>query len=258
MNQSHPLPNDLFLGLPGSINFRDFGGYPTRDGRTLKRGLLFRCGAMNAMDAAAHDAFSRLDVGVICDLRRDEEVLMSPTPAHAPFDVRVHIPIDPGSTMHLRASLEDPRQTHEDRRRYMVDITREIAREHVAEYTRVLRELLETDRGFVIHCSAGKDRTGFGVAIIQLALGVTEDVVFQDYLLSNAATELADRMRARMKETQPHVDEDSISVLAGVRREYLEGAFEEVHRAFGGLRGYLEAAGLTDTDIVALRDRYVA
>ena len=72
---------DPFIRLPGAINLRDFGGYRTSDGRRIRRGLLFRCGAMHMIEPEYHDAFADLDIGVICDLRRDDEVEMSPTPA---------------------------------------------------------------------------------------------------------------------------------------------------------------------------------
>ena len=132
-----------------------------------------------------------------------------------------------------------------------------MAREHVSAYTTVFSHLLDTDRGFLIHCSAGKDRTGFGAAIIQLMLGVDRETVFHDYLVSNQATELFERMWPRIQAQGVNIDEASARVMAGVRREYLEGALEEVDTHFGGVDGYREAAGLTAQDLETLKARYL-
>ena len=248
---------DPFIRLPGAINLRDFGGYRTSDGRRIRRGLLFRCGAMSGIDPDYHQAFADLDIGVICDLRRDEEVEMSPTPTHAPFDVRVHIPIDPGSTLSFRESLGDQDATADDRRGHMRQITREIAREHAHNYRRVFAELVNTDRGFLIHCSAGKDRTGFGAAMIQTLLGVDHETVMADYLLSNEATELRERMAQRIQEMYPHIDDESLGVMAGVQADYLLAAMDEIDEHFGGTHGYFEEVGLTPADIEDLKARYL-
>ena len=117
--------------------------------------------------------------------------------------------------------------------------------------------LLETEQGFLIHCTAGKDRTGFGVAIIQLLLGVSYDDVYRDYLLTNQSNDLVERIRHRMAEQQMDIDEGTLEVIARVRRPYLEAALEGIETEFGGLRGYLEAIGMGDVEIQELRQRYL-
>ena len=160
------LKEDLprqFIDIEGAINLRDFGGYQTQDGRQVKNGLLFRCGLMSEIAEHAFDDFAALDIGVICDLRSDEEVEANPTPEVAPFDVRVHIPIWPGSSNQFQNTIREvqKRPTAEDFAKFMNDVTREIARDHVHAYKELMTHLQDTDRGFLLHCSAGKDRTGF-------------------------------------------------------------------------------------------------
>ena len=236
--------HDKFVHVPGAINFRDFGGYQTKDGKQVVTRRLFRCGTMTNILDEGQAVFSDLDVGVICDMRRDDEVDTSPTPEAAVFNCRVHIPISPGSSPDLRKSLTNPDHTFEHRVQYMTDITREIAREHVAEYTEVFRHLVETDNGFLIHCTAGKDRTGIGAALIKYALGVPEELISEDYLLTNESTDLLERMIPRMQDQGMDLDMETFKVLAGVRIEYLIAALEEIEKHFGGVEGYLEAAGL--------------
>ena len=253
--------SDRFIDVTGSINLRDFGGYPTDDGSTVKRGLLFRCGALTGIPESAHADFAELDIGVICDLRSDMEAEEMPTPSSAPFDCRVHIPIWPGSSAQFRESLEEQRPAPSEFIEFMMNVTRDIARDHVDAYKELVAQLVAVDRGFLLHCSAGKDRTGFGAAIILKALGVSDDLIFEDYLISNQAVELSQRMKERMLEQasaagenlQP--DDRVIDILASVRREYLEAAFDEIKEHYGGIKGYLEAVGINSGEQADLRKR---
>jgi len=258
---SQGQPHETFVPVEGSINLRDFGGYITEDGERIRRGLLFRCGSLNHIPEHAFDDFAALNVGVICDLRSHEEALESPTPSASPFDCRVHIPIWPGSSFQFQESVNEAPPSREDFIDFMQRITREIARDHVASYKALMRELVNTERGFLLHCSAGKDRTGFGAAIILSLLGVNRETIIRDYLISNQATELAERMKEKMQERaaaegrELPASQGIVEVLAGVREEYLHGAFEEIDQQYGGIHGYFEAVGISAADEKHLRGR---
>ncbi|XOV87572.1 MAG: tyrosine-protein phosphatase [Pseudomonadota bacterium] len=244
-----------FLPLEGSINFRDFGGYETTDGRRVAWERLYRCGALSMLTPEAEADFAGLGITVICDLRRDDEAEMNPTPARAPFECRLHIPIAPGSSPMLRESLQRG-GAPEEHIRFMVDITREIARNHHAAYRTLFEELLATPGAFLLHCSAGKDRTGFGAALILTALGVDEETVMRDYLLTNEAQCLRRFMNERMRGNYgPSLDDESIEAITGVRAEYLQAALDEVARSHGSLQGYLEEIGIDRHATAELRSR---
>jgi len=247
-------PYSRFLPLEGSINFRDFGGYSTTDGRQVKWRQLFRCGALSMLTEADTKAFASLNIGVICDLRREDESAGNPTPSVPPFHVRRHIPITPGSNAMLRASIQDPRQSAADRVRYMTDITRELASNHHDEYRTLFELLLATDGGFLLHCSAGKDRTGFGAALILAALGVDEATVMADYLLTNEAVCLRNFMETRMRDHYgAGFDDASLAAVGGVRPEYLQAAFDEIVKNHGSMAGYLQSIGVDEAARQALR-----
>lgn len=234
-----------FLPFDGSINFRDFGGYRAQDGRPVRWGRLFRCGALSNLTENDHRRFADLEIGVICDLRRPDEVELHPTPEHPPFDCRQHIPIEPGSSMMLRESLQKPDHGARERIDFMVSITREIARDHHDAYRRLFEHLLATDGGFLLHCSAGKDRTGFGAALILSAVGVDEETIVEDYLLTNQAECLFRFMGERMKSNRDYrIDDESIEAITGVREEYLRAALDEVRQRHGSVEGYLEEIGV--------------
>ena len=261
ISQPNDESNERFINIEGSVNLRDFGGYTAHDQKTVKRGLLFRCGNMAEIPEHAFNDFTALDIGVICDLRSHEEAESSPTPSGEPFKCRVHIPIWPGSSTQFQESVEEKRPTADDFIAFMAQVTREIARDHVEAYKQLMRELVNTDRGFLLHCSAGKDRTGIGAALILSLLGVDRDTIVADYLISNESKELAHRMRARMEENLAQegkslrIDEQIIKIMSGVRAEYLQGAYEEIDQHYGGMQGYLEAAGISGVDEKHLKER---
>jgi protein-tyrosine phosphatase len=264
--QANPEHPRRFVNVEGSINLRDFGGYTTQQGKTVKEGLLFRCGSMNDIPEHAFDDFAALDISVICDLRSQEEAESSPTPTGGPFACRVHIPIWPGSsTQFLETISKQNRGPSTDQfADFMENVTREIARDHVEAYKQLLRELVSTDKGFLLHCSAGKDRTGFGAAIILTLLGVDHETVMHDYLVSNESIELFHRMRDRMVQNlkdqgkNVKIDDEIIEVMSGVRAEYLLGAFEEIDNHYGGMSGYLEEIGISAADEKHLLERLLA
>ena len=172
------------------------------EGRHVSKGKLFRCGNMSEILPDAFDDFANLKIGAICDLRSHEEAETSPSPLGYPFDSRVHLPIWPGSSVQFQTkfmeSEEEPKE--EDFREFMINVTKEIALDHMDVYSKFLDLLLNTPGGFLFHCSAGKDRTGIGGALILHALGVEKKVILEDYLLSNKSVELLARTRARLRE----------------------------------------------------------
>ncbi len=255
------MTDNIFIPVEGAINLRDFGGHTTTDGRNVKTGLLFRCGLMTEIEEHAYDAFAELDIGVICDLRSEDEAIDHPTPDHPAFAGRVHIPIWPGSSDQFQQTIRDQAPVKEDFINFMKDITREIVRDHPHAYKQLMEELLGTDRGFLLHCSAGKDRTGVGAAIILLTLGCDEETIVNDYMTSNKSKALAERAKKRMMERMKESgfpgepDESVLHVLSGVREEYLHGAIQEMHDTFGGIDGYLEEIGISQAEKAALQGR---
>ena len=248
-----------FINVPGSLNLRDFGDYATQEGGKVVPGRLFRCGSLGYIPEDSFEQFRALGVTTICDLRRVDEAADSPTPGLISADAIIHIPIAPGSSEMLRASFSDPNTTAEDRVVYMTDITREIARDHHEDYALLMNALLACEGGFLLHCSAGKDRTGFGAALILTALGVDEKTIVEDYLLTNLAGELFAFMGPRMAERYGHaIDHDSIMAVGGVREEYLGAALDEVKKNHGDLTGYLDAIGIDKSARRQLREKFVS
>jgi protein-tyrosine phosphatase len=216
------------IEIPGAINLRDFGGYLTSDGRRVRSGVLFRSGMLAQLTADGRSALRDLGIGVICDLRRDEERELEPTPFPAHDPLQVHVSIDPDHGVKLREVMQFDGLDLAGRIHYMTEINRELARVHTAEYTRVFDALWSAgERGFLIHCAAGKDRTGFGVAAI-------------------------------LRENYGELDVEEAKALSGVRLEYIHAALDEVDSNHGSFDVYLERAlGIDAERRAALQARYL-
>ncbi len=248
------------LDLPGAVNLRDFGGYGTEDGRRIRRHRLYRSGSLTNLSDAARLAFAELGINLICDLRREDEKREEPTPEFSHRPRRVEIPIYPGSAVRMRAAAGLGEMTLADRIDFMVLVNRELARAHTEDYARMFEALLEQEDGaFLVHCSAGKDRTGFACALILHSLGVPEETVLEDYLLTNETLDIDGYMVQLLRRYgyDLSADRDGLMALIGVRPEYLEAAFDAIESEFAGVEHYLERAiGLDANARATLRERY--
>ncbi len=249
--------------LPGAVNLRDFGGYATEDGGVVRRHRLYRSGSLAHLTEEARQAFADLGITLICDLRREEEKAEEPTPIFRHSPRRLEIPIYPGSALRVSDQGSPAQLTLAQRIDFMVTINRELARDHTEDYARMFEALLEhEDEGFLVHCSAGKDRTGFACALILHALGVPEETVLEDYLLTNATLDFEGYVLPKLIARYGHEavpDRDAVMALAGVRPEYLRGAYEAIEADFEGVENYIEnAIGLDASARRRLRARLVA
>jgi protein-tyrosine phosphatase len=251
------------IAVDGSVNLRDLGGYRTAAGHTVKRGQLLRSGCLAYLSESGLEAFRQLGVALICDLRRAEEREEEPTPLPHGAPHRLEIPIDPGSAVALRERMGLASLNLQERVEFMTAVTAELIRDHAEDYARMFRGLLDmpAEGAFLVHCSAGKDRTGVACALILHALGVPEETVITDYLLTNEAMDfegyVLPRLATRM-EGQQLPPKEWIMALAGVREEYLRAAYGEIHASFDDVEHYIEdAVGLNAAARAELQRRYL-
>lgn len=161
---------------------RDLGGWPA-DGGRVRFGCVFRGAALSALTEADEAVLSGLRVRTVCDLRGVAESAAAPTRL---VGAMIHsLPIEPL----VAASLRDIAATHGARGE---DVPVLMRRAYVAyalewghRYRAMFDLLVDGPGAFLLHCSAGKDRTGFGAALILTALGVPREAVMEDYLASN-------------------------------------------------------------------------
>jgi protein tyrosine/serine phosphatase len=235
--------------LDGVENFRDFGGYPTAAGRRLRDGRLFRSahhGTASDDDLARFDA---LGLQVFVDLRRPSERERNPNRYGPRFAARV-INNDEGDKplddFHSHMLTSD--HSVESMREFMRTYYRHAPFEprHIDLYHRYFAALAEAEGPVLIHCAAGKDRTGLLAALTHRLLGVGEEDTLADYLLTNDHARF--EKRAPLFAAWVHdltgrtPSREAIFAGMGVDAEYLHIAFDAIEARYGSVEGYLELA----------------
>ncbi|GAB4588555.1 tyrosine-protein phosphatase [Nocardia sp. IFM 10818] len=231
--------------ISGTFNFRDVGGARTIGGATVREGILLRSAQLSRLDDTGRDTLLGLGVTDVHDLRGPAEIDFIGHDA-LPGAVRLHItPFD-------AAMGETP--PHEARRHssahgHMLEVYREFPAKPEAHAA--IKRLADSVLGgtALVHCAAGKDRTGWAVATLLRAVDVLEDDVYADYLLSNDAVPT---LRAFMT---ADMNEELSDDLLGVKPEYLASATASMQDMYGGIDGYLTEIGIAPEDRAALRVR---
>lgn len=239
------------IAFEGALNFRDFGGQRTRDGRRVARGRLYRSDALWQFTEADLDRFAALGIRTVCDFRADHERERWPNRLPAVSTPRtLGLGFTPQGTQVAWDSVNRGTLSADGVRAYMRDHYRALASVHTEFYAAMFRALLEPDAlPFLVHCASGKDRTGFAAAIILLSVGVPRDAVVADYVIS-------DRYRRELWHLfHREVDPAAYDAVGAAAPAYLEGAFDVIDECRGGEEGYLsQVMGLSDADRLRLAE----
>ncbi|OWK32786.1 tyrosine-protein phosphatase [Sphingomonas mucosissima] len=257
--------NDRVLVFEGIHNFRDYGGYAAADGR-LRHGLLWRSG--QHCDATPDDLAGVADLGIstVIDLRGDSERQLMPCLRHESFDGLVLFA--PGETAgsELAPHEEAGRgiTTADEARAAMTRLYENMPFRMVLVRSLTLYfEALATREGAsLLHCLAGKDRTGLAAALLHRLLGVHEDDVMADYLLTNVAGNQKRRIAAAGASIRQRygsqITDEAIETLMGVDAMYLDAATRSIHERYGSTERYAEEVlGVDATRRQALRQKLV-
>ena len=172
-----------FVPLEGAINFRDLGGYATRDGRRLKWGQVYRTGSLAKLTAHDLETIGSLNIKLVCDLRTADEVNLAPEPLAGVQNLHLSIEEEHATSARLRAMLFDRRRLPDLLLRFYTETAID---KNAGIFRNVFERLADSaNLPMLIRCTAGKDRTGITVALVLLGLGVSEETVIADYSLSN-------------------------------------------------------------------------
>lgn len=232
------------LPIDGTYNFRDVGGYPAGGG-TTRVGKLYRADALGRLGESGREALRELGVKIVIDLRDDFEVEALPDDLDG-LDVEVlRLPVFEGSG----ASASTVGAT-------IVHLYDKIVFQHTDVIVTALREIADTgDAPVVVHCTAGKDRTGIVVALALLAVGVDRETVVADYALTEANLEgpWLEGMLELVRGYGVEVTPDLRVILGGSPREALETTIDRIEERAGSVRAYLLDAGLDEVELAKLR-----
>lgn len=255
---------EKFETLEGVFNFRDAGGCQTVSGQSVKRGCLFRSGQLSAATDSDLARLSDLNISLLFDLRGQAE--QQALPNRLPEVSRpktISLPIWPIATNAVERALlagnirefgASSKSGGLDTPSAMRNFYRSYIRDHQVVWSRMLQQLARHDSAPVLmHCAGGKDRTGVGVAIVLRALGVPDETIIEDYLLTNEAV---DRWIAK-----DHPDGLPTFFLSVMRADpsYLHAALSCINEDYGSFESFLRAGlQFSSTQQDKLHDAFVS
>lgn len=247
------------LTIESVSNFRDVAGtgegLPVADGGRMARGVVFRSGRLKGLSAFDTERLVAAGVTDIFDLRTGEVADRSPDPAigdatyHLVNVFGVYSQSDPEVTDAEQAIL----QREEVYRDFVAD------RGQRARIGGLLQDIAEADGAAIVHCSEGKDRTGWVSAVLQMIAGVDDQTIMEEYLLSNERrAELIEKDVAKVLQDKGKTAAEIKRAQREVYERYLQAGLSEMDDRFGDLQGYLtDGLGLSPATIEELRDRLV-
>ena len=254
---------DRVKPLKGVRNFRDFGGYDTPTGR-VRSGKLFRSGHYHEATDEDLSFLNSLGVDFHVDLRRPDE--RDRQPNRWPGEPVVMVASEGGrqeTPAHI-AALQQDDVTSDSIEAYMTEYYRTAPfKTHHIELFHAWFDGLEThDGAAVVHCAAGKDRTGIVCMLTHRLLGVNERDMFEDYDLTNTAVDIDAHLPAARDRFNKYLgtnhEADVFRPFMGVRIPYLENAIEVMSDAHGSPEGYMrEVLGMTDERADTIRRRLI-
>lgn len=249
-----------FLKFRKIRNFRDLGGYPAEDGRTVRWGSLYRSGHLGKLSRKDRKKFEALQIDTVIDLRSEEERNHKPNrlpEENSPDLLELSILDEANALMNkeIRSRIYARKYDELDSAALMRNAYSQFAVEFLEEFRQVVQTILAAEGKPVLwHCSAGKDRTGFAAAILLRLLGVSEEIVMEDYLLSNKYVDLRRGQMILLRLLRGQGAVDLVRPLLTVRADWLEASFQAVLDTWGTFEQYAaEGLNLSSGDINQLK-----
>ena len=246
------------IDVPGVKNFRDLGGLAARGGHTVRRGLVFRSAKFDKILPEGEAVLDGLGIRTLVDFRSPGEQRRNPTHYTRERLRRIHLPVFADTPEGYFEEKLTKGLSPQGALALMEAANRSFARERCAAF-RDFFALFDNPENFplVFHCTGGKDRTGFAAAMLHSILGVSDDDIRADFLLSRKNTiPTNERSVHRLLEIIPP---ETLEVLMTVFPQFLDAAFDEIENAWGSRECFLcEALGITQDRAEKIRKLLLA
>ena len=240
------------VSMEGIQNFRDLGGYQTKERKTTRWGRLYRSGDLSNLSEWDRLRIKNLGIKTIIDLRSDSES------KNAPIDYNqaniINIPIQTGDLSLIVEKIREGRLRKGDGMIFMQDLYLQFVENQSEQFNKALHVLLDEENyPLLFNCTLGKDRTGFLAAMLLLALEVPESTVMQDYLASNDFIDLK-RYEYLVKDLDTEAQE-TIALLLIANESYLDIALNKIRKEHETYQKYLSSElELTDKKKAHLKE----
>lgn len=261
---NRPDMNGRVIALTGVHNFRDYGGYAGTNGTRLRTGSLFR--SAQHQDATSDDLvrIGAIKLNTVIDLRGASERLKYPCARPDNFGAAVLFADGETTTQLAAPHIEAARnvRTSDDAMNAMIAGYRDMPFRPVLVWSmRLYFEALATRNGpSLVHCLAGKDRTGIAVALLHRLLGVDQDDIMADYLLTNVAGNIEGRIAAGArlvrKSHGSDISDEAVRTLMTAHPAWLDAMFAAIRERHGSVRDYADVVlGVSPERLAQIEDR---
>ena len=259
------------IDLTSVHNARELGGYITPDGREIRRGLLLRTGNLN--EISAEDICKLKDVyrlRHIIDFRMELEM---PSPGDAAVEGAEYHHLDVIDSSAFDDADDDIESLDliqttnltiqagmfgEDM--YIGFLESDLGKKAYAEFFRILLSV-EPDRAVLWHCTGGKDRTGLAAMLLLSAFGADEELIMEDYLLTNEFNSQrveATRQYLAAKGCEPGFIDKAVLVFDAVDESFMRSAMEHLKKEYGSVAGYIrDVLNINQDEINSLKEKYL-
>jgi protein-tyrosine phosphatase len=253
-----PTGGTRVIVLQGQGNFRDLGGYEAADGRHVKWGMIYRSGELSHLTDADYRRLTTLDIRTIYDLRDQSERASQPTVWDA-GPVSAFVSAKTGVVSGTLSSLSDPKFDAARARAALADFYARMPSVYAPEYRAIVHELLDGHAPLLLHCTAGKDRSGVASALILAALGVPRATIVQDYELTDQLLKpSAEPPKTEFMRRFQTLPADVQRAMMSADPTYIGAAFQSIDVHYGSLQEYFSTElSIGPGEIKRLRSLYL-
>lgn len=240
--------------IPGIQNFRDIGGYNAMKGKKTRWGMLYRSSQVESLSYSTFKELKNLGIKTVIDLRTAQEVAKTPRLEEQGLKV-VHIPIGSINIEDIIRKVCEGKIENDSISRLMLRVNREMVIYYRAEYKKMFDVLEKENYPMMILCMSGMDRAGIASAMILSVLGVNNETIMEDYLLSNMFFDIPHALGEDGYKL-PFNAQEALTTLFSAREGFLNAARHQVEKNYGNIPTYLDKGlGLTEENIRDLRGK---
>lgn len=237
--------------LQGAQNFRDIGGYQTKEGRLVRWGQIYRSADISKLTDQDLKQLEALHLSMVCDLRGPSEIQNSPD--RLPTGAR-YLNLPAGSE-NLPSAMSYGKLNTDSLMRSMYSNVSFLQAKYKPMFEQLM--VLPENNALMFHCTAGKDRTGLAAALILSALGVEENIIIADYEATNYYWKSTQEKMTKMM-IQSGMSAEKAKAMLGANRSYMETFLATIKKQYGSMDVFLaQELGLNATKLAQLKARYV-